>query len=295
MAKGRGYALLSVAVCAAIVLIGFVLYDALGFDGLLYTILLVPIGLAVLVVAHDTVRRRALAAEEEERRLARERDHVKRTVDFVADPDLTERQRLAVIDSFIPRLRVSRTPYRDRLVLVPELSPSARSLLERARAAVMTVYTSQAMRKRLLDGLANEVLLPRQIWEIAMLLRVQTHLQEEQDRARRGVVTPELLAVLEPQQEALRRSVASVTARVEQLERYARRVQEADAALRAREALDNNDKYRALLAHTDDTDGMRALEAHGQALEETLARSVREAIEAGQTLNPHPTPEHPAR
>ena len=100
----------------------------------------------------------------------------------------------------------------------------------------------------------------------------------------RGVVTPELMAVLEPQQEALRRSVAAVTARVESLERYAHRVQEADAALRARAALDNNDKYRALLAHTDDADAMRSLEASGDALEQTLAKSVREAIEAGQTL-----------
>ncbi|MEV0621134.1 hypothetical protein AB0I81_47945 [Nonomuraea sp. NPDC050404] len=229
-----------------------------------------------------------MAVVERERRLAQDRVHVRRTVDFVADPDLSEQQRLVIVDSFIPRLRVSRAEYRDRVVLVPELSPSARALLERARSAVMSVYASQAMRRRLLDGLANEVLLPRQIWEIAMLLRVQTHLQEEQERAMRGVVTPELMAVLEPQQEALRRSVASVTARVEQLERYARRVQEADAALRAREAMDNNEKYRALLAHTDDTEGMRALEAHGQALEETLARSVREAIEAGQTLKPQP-------
>jgi hypothetical protein len=31
---------------------------------------------------------------------------------------------------------------------------------------------------------------------------------------------------------------------------------------------------------------MRALAAHGDALEETLARSVCEAIEAGQTLAP---------
>ncbi|MGR6916960.1 hypothetical protein ACU635_22220 [[Actinomadura] parvosata] len=117
----------------------------------------------------------------------------------------------------------------------------ARALLERARAAVMSVYTPQVMRRRLLDGLAGEVL--------------------------------------------LRRSVASVTARVERLERYAHRVQEADAALRAREALDNNDKYRGLLARTDDAEGLRDLEARGAALEETLAESVRVASDAGRTLS----------
>ncbi|GAA2856483.1 hypothetical protein [Nonomuraea rubra] len=284
MAKGCLYALLSVASCAAVLVTCLALYLVAGPVGAVFSVLVALVGLCAFIVAQDTVRRRSLAAEED-RRLAQERDHVRRTVDFVADPALTEEERLTIIDSFVPRLRVSRAPFRDRLVLVPELSPAARALLERARRAVVSVYTSQAMRHRLLDGLANEVLLPRQIWEIAMLLRVQTHLRQEQDRAMRGLVTPELRAVLEPQQEALRRSEASVTARVEQLERYARRVQEADAALRAREALDNNDKYRALLAHTDDDEGMRALETQGAALEETLARSVRVAIEAGQTLS----------
>ncbi|MEV0997985.1 hypothetical protein [Nonomuraea sp. NPDC050202] len=284
MAKCCLYALLSVASSAAVLVTCLAMYMVAGPVGAVFSVLVGLVGLCAFIVAHDTMRRRSLAAEEA-RRLAKERDHVRRTVDFVADPALTEEQRLTVIDSFIPRLRVSRAPFRDRLVLVPELSPPARALLERARRAVMSVYTSQVMRRRLLDGLANEALLPRQIWEIAMLLRVQTHLHQEQERAMRGLVTPELRAVLEPQQEALRRSVASVTARVEQLERYARRVQEADAALRAREALDNNDKYRALLAHTDDDEGMRDLETHGAALEETLARSVRVAIEAGQTLS----------
>ncbi|AQZ60838.1 unnamed protein product [[Actinomadura] parvosata subsp. kistnae] len=289
MAKGCLYALLTVASTATILVTCLAAYLVTGSAGAVLVPVVGLLGVCAFLVARDTMPRdmaprRALTAEEA-RRLARERDHVRRTVDFVADPDLTEEQRLTIIDSFIPGRGASRAPYRDRLVLVPELSPSARALLERARAAVMAVYTSRVMRRRLLDGLANEVLLPRQIWEIATLLRLQTDLHEEQERAMRGVVTPELMAVLEPQQEALRRSVASVTARVERLERYARRVQEADAALRAREALDNNDKYRDLLARTDDTEGMRDLEARGAALEETLAESVRVAIDAGRTLS----------
>ncbi|NJP92770.1 hypothetical protein HCN51_25490 [Nonomuraea sp. FMUSA5-5] len=284
MAKGCLYALLSVASTAAILVTCLAAYLVTGSAGAVLALMVGLLGLCAFLVARDTARRRALTAEEA-RRLARERDHVRRTVDFVADPGLTEEQRLTIIDSFVPGRGASRAPYRDRLVLVPELSPPARALLERARAAVMSVYTSQVMRRRLLDGLANEVLLPRQIWEIATLLRLQTSLHEEQERAMRGVVTPELMAVLEPQQEALRRSVASVTARVERLERYARRVQEADAALRAREALDNNDKYRDLLARTDDAEGLRDLEARGAALEETLAESVRVAIDAGRTLS----------
>ncbi|MEV4472562.1 hypothetical protein [Nonomuraea sp. NPDC049504] len=292
MAGRRGYAWSSLAICVAIVLAALLLHGVFGDIGLLYTVLLIPIGLAVFIVAHDVLHRRNAAAAER-RQLARERDHVRRTVDFIADPDLTEQERLAVIDAFIPRLR--REPadslhdrpadsLHDRYVLVPELAAPARALLERARRAVMSVYTSQAMRLRLLDGLANEVLLPRQIWEIAVLLRTQTRLWQEQERAMSGVVTPELRAVLAPQQEALHRSAAAVEARVTRLERYAHRVAEADAALRARDALARNDAYRALLAHTDDTDGLAALEAQGEALEETLARTVRQAVEAGHTL-----------
>ncbi|MEV0385125.1 hypothetical protein [Nonomuraea sp. NPDC050643] len=285
MVKGFGYALASAGICAAVILTGFVLATRFGLGVLVIAVILALLGICTSLVTGDALRRRRLFAAEQ-RRLAQERDHVRRTVDFVADPGLTEQERLAVIDCFIPRLgrHPARSPYRDRFVIVRDLAPAARALLERARAAVMSVYTSEVLRLRLLDGLANEVLLPRQIWEIALLLRVQTHLRQEQERAMRGVVTPELRAVLEPQQEALRRSEAAVEARVKELERYAYRVGEADAAIRARAALANNDKYRALLAHTDDADGMRALEAQGDALEETLAKSVREAIEAGQTL-----------
>ncbi|WP_406674545.1 hypothetical protein WBK31_07695 [Nonomuraea sp. N2-4H] len=295
MATRRGYAWSSLAICVAIVLSAFLLHGVFGEVGLLYTVLLIPMGLAVFIVAHDVLSRRNAAAAER-RRLAGEREHVRRTVDFIADPDLTEQQRLAVIDALIPRVRRVRDrqkdrypdphedPFTVRYVIVSELSPPARALLERARRAVTSVYASRAMRLRLLDGPANEMLLPRQIWEIALLLRAQTRLWQEQERAMSGVVTPELRAVLEPQQEALRRSAAAVKARVERLERYARRVAEADAALRARDALAANHKYRALLARTDDAEGPAALEAQAEALEETLARSVREAAEAGHTL-----------
>jgi hypothetical protein len=279
--------LASLAASTGVLLAGITLYIRLGPFAAVIAVLLAPLVLCGFVIVHDVFRRKALTAEAQ-RLLALERDHVRRTVDLVTDPALTRQECLAVLDSFIPRLapEVSAASHRDRYVLVSELSAPARALLARARRAVAIVSRSQVMHRRLLDGVANEVLLPQQVWEIARLLRRQTRLQEEQHRARQGVMTPELLAVLDPQQQALDRSVAAVTARVEGLEKYARRVQEADAALRAREALDNNHKYRELLAHTDDAEGMRALAAHGDALEETLARSVREAIEAGQTLAP---------
>ncbi|MEW9554254.1 hypothetical protein [Nonomuraea sp. NPDC050783] len=285
MARGWGWALASLVASVGVLLTGFTLYVQLGAVAAVVVVLLAPIILCGFVVAHDVSLHRR-SQSEEALRLDAERDHVRRTVDLVMDPELTPAQRLAVLDCHIPRLGgAPRTsPLRERFVAVAELPAPGRALLERARRAVAVVYGSEAMRRRLLDVVANEVLLPLQIWEIARLLRAHAELQHEQDLARRGLVTDELRAVLDPQQEALDRSSAAVTARVEGLERYARRVQETDAALRARAALDNNHKYRALLARTDDAEGMDALAAHGDALEETLARSVREAIEAGQTL-----------
>ncbi|WP_347591446.1 hypothetical protein [Acrocarpospora sp. B8E8] len=221
--------------------------------------------------------------------LATERAQVRDTVDLVLDPTLTDDEYRTVIDSLIPRPANRATsqngPYQRRFVIVAQLSKQAQRLLSRARTAADTVARSRAKQQGLLDAVANDVILPQQIWEIARLLQMQTHLQHEQREARQGVMTPELNAVLEPQQAALQRSIMTVTVRVEALEKYAYRVQETDAALRAREALQNNDKYRALLAHTDDTEGLTQLTAQANALERTVANNVRHAIEAGQTLS----------
>ncbi|GAA1019023.1 hypothetical protein Aple_056150 [Acrocarpospora pleiomorpha] len=223
--------------------------------------------------------------------LAIEREHVRNSVHLVLDPTLTADEHLAVVDGFIPRLLAQgrphafHGPYRDRFVEINQLTGESQALLSRAERAAAVIGDSQVKRAGLLDAVANDVVLPQQIWEIARLLRMQSHLQYEQHRAREGVVTAELSAVLEPQQAALQRSVDSVTSRVEGLERYAYRVQEADAALRAREALRNNDKYLALLAHTDDTEGLAQLTSQADVLERTVASSIQEAVEAGQTLS----------
>ncbi|MEV0752490.1 hypothetical protein [Streptosporangium sp. NPDC050280] len=175
--------------------------------------------------------------------------------------------------------------YRDRYVLPSDLDNEAHALLKRTADATMTVTGSQVSRQGFLDSVANNVLFPQQLWEISRLLRFQSILRAEQVAATHGViVTPELTAVLAPQRQALQHSVAMVTQRIMELEAYARRTQEADAALRAHEQLQNNDKYRYLLAHTDDRMGMQNLLQQATALENTLARSVQNAIAAGRTL-----------
>ncbi|MEU8039497.1 hypothetical protein [Streptosporangium sp. NPDC049078] len=175
--------------------------------------------------------------------------------------------------------------YRDHYVLPSDLDNESRALLKRTTDAVMTVTGSQVSRQGFLDSVANDVLFPQQLWEISRFLRFQTILRAEQVAATHGViVTPELTAVLAPQRQALQHSVAMVTQRIMELEAYARRTQEADAALRAHEQLQNNDKYRYLLAHTDDRMGTQNLLQQATALENTLARSVQNAIAAGRTL-----------
>ncbi|GLW06992.1 hypothetical protein Misp01_21220 [Microtetraspora sp. NBRC 13810] len=90
--------------------------------------------------------------------------------------------------------------------------------------------------------------------------------------------------MLTPQREALDRALAAITRQVLDLEAYARRVLEADAALRAQELMDGNDRYRDLLAQTGDVQGLTVLTEQVDALENALAGSLRDAIEAGRTL-----------
>ncbi|MFF5247185.1 hypothetical protein ACFY3V_23095 [Streptosporangium sp. NPDC000095] len=174
--------------------------------------------------------------------------------------------------------------YGDCYIVPADLDDSSLGLIRRARKAIDSVSASRVNRLGMLDDIANDVVLPEKLWSIARLLRTQVALRAEQDEAMSEVVTPELTAILAPQQEALNRSVASVVKQVVELEDYANRVQEADAALRAHELLKSNDKYRDLLAQTDDAQGLRNLTEQVNLLESTLAKNLRDAIDAGQTL-----------
>ncbi|MGN9843881.1 hypothetical protein ACTMTI_37720 [Nonomuraea sp. H19] len=166
--------------------------------------------------------------------------------------------------------------YAGRYVLPAELDPAGLDLLARARQAIEDVTGSRVHRLGLLDGIANDVVLPEVLWDIADLLRTQTALRAEQAEALAEVMTPELAAVLGPQREALGRSAAAVAGRVRELEAYAHRVRAADSALRACDLQRSNDTYRDLLARTGDTEGLRQL--IDQA--DMLTGSLREAIAA---------------
>lgn len=263
-----------------------------GIIAVLRLLLVTVVGMTVFFSVREW-RRAWLERKQEAAQLAAERDHVRRTVDMVWDPSLTIAKQLAIIDGFIPRLRSHgmpdpRTgPLRDRLVVVGDLTPTAQNLLGRTRRAVWVIHSSHVNRMRLLDDIANDIILPREVWEIAHLLLTQSLLAKRQQEARSAVVaTAEFEAVLAPQEAALRRSIEGTMQRIAILEEYARRVQEADAALLAQEMLGDNEQYRNLLARTDDVEGIRQLTYQAAAASEVLAKSVREAIEVGQRLIP---------
>ncbi|MGW0802666.1 hypothetical protein [Nonomuraea sp. NPDC002799] len=183
----------------------------------------------------------------------------------------------------VARPAASRRPagrYAGRYVIPSELDTIGLDLLARARRAIQDVTASRVNRGGLLDEVANDVVLRQRLWEVARLVRMQAELRAEQADALAEVMTPELAAVLEPQQEALGRSVAAVTEWVWELEVYAGRVRAADSALRACELQRSDDRYRDLLAESGDAEGLRALSDQADA----LTRMLREAIAAGQTL-----------
>ncbi|WP_182908070.1 hypothetical protein [Microbispora sp. H13382] len=237
-------------------------------------------------------RQQPRAIDADARARARVRGYIVRRLQLIIDPALTEVQHNQIIDActdltFVGnRLDRSLGPLRNHFVVGSELTAPSRRLLHRALKAASIVYESQVRRLHMLDPIANDLILPQQIWEIARLVDLHSRLENEQRQIRQGVVmTAELQAVLRPQQQALERSVAAVTERVATLERYAHNVQAADAALRAREALNNNDRYLALLAHTDDAEGMQQLALQAESVERTLAKSIHDAIDVGRTLS----------
>lgn len=165
-----------------------------------------------------------------------------------------------------------------------EFDTESGALMARAQHAVRTVLTSEVHKQGLIDNIGSTVLLPSYLWELAQILYDQTSLRAEQSAAAGGVMTEELQAVLTPQQEALRRSVMTVTARVDRLEEYAHRVQLAESAYKARVLMNSNDKYRDLLARTDDQEALADLRTGVDDAETTLRASLRAAIAAGETL-----------
>ena len=174
--------------------------------------------------------------------------------------------------------------YHRRYVLPSDLDREGQQLVVRARAAHRTVLESEVNRYGMLDTIANNVVFPQQIWEIAWMAHRQTVLRAEQRSVSRSEMTPALAAVVGPQREAIERSAAGIGRRVELLEQYAQRVRAADSALVAQRMMAQNDKYRDLLAQTHDQQAIRGLAEEARRMETQLQNSVLAAVAAGQAL-----------
>ncbi|WP_327091652.1 hypothetical protein OIE66_13770 [Nonomuraea sp. NBC_01738] len=174
------------------------MYQTTGGLGLIVSAVAALAGLSGALLIKIGLRRREGNAAARAL-LAVERERVIGKIDVVLAPGIGETERLAIIDSFIPRL--ARPPAaRDRVVIVAELSGELAMLLSRARRAARHVNKSRVKQLRLLDDVAN------------------------------------------------------------------------------------NDKYRDLLALTDDAEAMRKLTSQVATLEEALASTVRDAVEAARAL-----------
>ncbi|GGS64340.1 hypothetical protein ACFFV7_01670 [Nonomuraea spiralis] len=188
-----------------------------------------------------------------------------------------------------------------RYVLIDDLDEPSRRLLRRAQRAVATVTESRVNTHGLLDDVRNAVMLPAQEWEIARLLGKLSGLRARHRRTLAGESTPEVADVARPLAKALDSSEQAVLGRVEDLERYAANVAEAERAYRAREQIaelrGRLHEYEELLAEAGAGDAMTGelarLTEDADRLDQALRRSVSSAHEAFRYLEPRP-PDPPA-
>ncbi|MEV4673316.1 MULTISPECIES: hypothetical protein [Actinomadura] len=179
-------------------------------------------------------------------------------------------------------------------VLPGDLDTATAALLGRVQQAIQVVLAAEVTKEGLLDDLRNFVMLPEQEWEVAQILLEISRLSEEQRTARQAGRNAELAQVMGPQAQALKLATASVTERIEAIERYAEQVKAADLALLQWKTLqrlaDNSDAYGELLARTV-RDELAIAEIDGltddaKQVEEALRRSVEKARRTGLSLLP---------
>ncbi|GLZ14944.1 hypothetical protein Acsp04_51790 [Actinomadura sp. NBRC 104425] len=162
--------------------------------------------------------------------------------------------------------------YHGRYIVAADLDPDAKILLCRAQEAIDTVLQSEVNRAGLLDGMDNALTLPAEEWEIAQTLMTHSRMREEQRRLRESDLTPLEKSRFAPQREALRRSVAAVTERIEALEEYAAHTAAADDAYRR--------QRRRAMPPPDHSAQILELERRNEAYEELLARTAAHELAA---------------
>lgn len=171
----------------------------------------------------------------------------------------------------------------ERSVQPSELTAGAAALLARAQQAVHTVRTSAVHHVDLIDRQRNEVVLPRQEWEIAHALLEYSRLAQAEPTHPKS---DKVATLLTTRRQALRASLEGTERRVAALETYANQVTEADGLYQEfrqiQQLNDDSEDVLALLARTvrDDLDVAEDNAMTGEAA--TVAESLTVALESAK-------------
>lgn len=180
----------------------------------------------------------------------------------------------------------------DRYVLNEDLDADCRALLRRAQDATRAVLRSAVNRDGLLDTFDNAVTLPAQEWQIARRLADLSRLRTEHRSVVGDDVPDEFADAFRPFDEAIETATASVTARIEALERYAEQARNADRyydGIRKLEILrERAPEYERVVAETAQdaiaVPQIERLSGHALAVEQVFRDSVDEAKRAATHL-----------
>jgi hypothetical protein len=160
--------------------------------------------------------------------------------------------------------------YRRRYVVpVLDLHGDDLDRWRRAARAARSIEASEAVRLGLVEAAEIAAALPYRLWEIAERLALLSGPERRQASILRGldVTDPDIQAVLEPQRQVQRRTVADVERRIRRLEELAALAARTDAARRRRQAVEQlsglNPDYEELLVRLDDPDSATGPELNG--------------------------------
>jgi hypothetical protein len=175
-----------------------------------------------------------------------------------------------------------------------DLDAAARQSWQRAVVAAEKISRSDVVRQQLIDSVRVTTVLPYHLWDIAERLARLSALRANHEDILDGVADddPDVAVVLDPQRRAHELAADDIERRVHDLEVFACRVEEADAARHREEAVrrlaDLNDVHRDLLARVgsdaDPLGGDLPATHDVQAVIDQANKAIRAANEAGRSL-----------
>ena len=175
-----------------------------------------------------------------------------------------------------------------------DFDADSRQRWQRAVCAATGIVASSVVRQQLIDSVRVTTVLPYRLWDIAEQLARLSALRADHEQILDGVAEddPDVAVVLGPQRRAHELAARDIECRVRDLEVFASRLEDAEAALRREEAVrqlaDLNDVHRELLARVGngiDRLGSDLPATHDvQAVIDQANKAIRAANEAGCSL-----------